>query len=54
MPSKFDIFKRPGAAREDFEEGVQTTACDNGLCPKRGLLQRLKSTRVLLGALNPN
>jgi hypothetical protein len=35
------------------EEGVQTAACDNGLCSHRGLLQKLKPTRVVLGALNP-
>jgi DNA-directed RNA polymerase subunit RPC12/RpoP len=34
-------------------ENVQTAACDNGLCPRRGLLQKLKPTRVVLGALNP-
>jgi DNA-directed RNA polymerase subunit RPC12/RpoP len=34
-------------------EDVQTAACDNGLCPQRGLLQKLKPTRVVLGALNP-
>ena len=36
------------------EEGIQTAACDNGLCPQRGLPQRLKPTRVVLGSLNPN
>jgi predicted RNA-binding Zn-ribbon protein involved in translation (DUF1610 family) len=36
------------------EEGVQIAACDNGLCPHRGLLQRLKPTRVVLGSLNPD
>jgi DNA-directed RNA polymerase subunit RPC12/RpoP len=36
------------------EEAVQTAACDNGLCPQRGSLQKLKPTRVLLGSLNPN
>jgi DNA-directed RNA polymerase subunit RPC12/RpoP len=34
-------------------ENVQTAACDNGLCPQRGLPQKLKPTRVGLGALNP-
>jgi DNA-directed RNA polymerase subunit RPC12/RpoP len=31
----------------------QTAACDNGLCPQRGLLQTLKPSRVVLGSLNP-
>jgi DNA-directed RNA polymerase subunit RPC12/RpoP len=35
------------------EEGVRTATCDNDLCPQRGLLQKLKPARVLLGALNP-
>ena len=35
------------------EEHVQTAVCDNGLCPQRGLLQKLKPSRVALGALNP-
>jgi hypothetical protein len=35
------------------EEGVQTAACDNGLCPQKGLLQKLKPTRIILGSLNP-
>jgi len=35
------------------EEGVQTVACDNGLCPQKGLLQKLKPTRIILGSLNP-
>jgi DNA-directed RNA polymerase subunit RPC12/RpoP len=34
------------------KENVQTAACDNGLCPQRGLLQKLKPTRVAMGALN--
>jgi DNA-directed RNA polymerase subunit RPC12/RpoP len=34
-------------------ENVQTAACDNGLCPQRGLVQKLKPTRVVMGALNP-
>jgi len=36
------------------EEGVQTAVCDNGLCPQRGLPQKLKPTRVVLGSLNPD
>ncbi len=35
------------------KEHVQTAVCDNGLCPKRGLLQKLKPSRVVLGSLNP-
>jgi DNA-directed RNA polymerase subunit RPC12/RpoP len=35
------------------EEHVQTVVCDNGLCPQRGLLQKLKPSRVALGSLNP-
>lgn len=35
------------------EEHVQTAVCDNGLCPQRGLLQKLKPSRVVLGSLNP-
>jgi DNA-directed RNA polymerase subunit RPC12/RpoP len=35
------------------KEQVQTAACDNGLCPRRGLLQKLKPSRVALGSLNP-
>jgi hypothetical protein len=35
------------------KEDVQTAACYNGLCPQRGILQRLKPTRVVLGSLNP-
>jgi DNA-directed RNA polymerase subunit RPC12/RpoP len=34
-------------------EHVQTGACNNGLCPHGGLRQKLKPTRVGLGALNP-
>ena len=34
------------------EECVHTAVCDNGLCPQRGLLQTLKPSRVVLGALN--
>jgi hypothetical protein len=33
-------------------EHVQTAACGNSLCPQRGLLQKLKPSRVALGALN--
>lgn len=35
------------------EEHVQTAVCANGLCSKRGVLQQLKPTRVVLGSLNP-
>jgi len=35
------------------KEHVQTAVCDNGLCPQRGLLQKLKPSRVVLGSLNP-
>jgi hypothetical protein len=35
------------------KESVQTAACDNGLCPQKGSLQKLKPTRVILGSLNP-
>jgi hypothetical protein len=35
------------------KENVETAACDNGLCPQRGLLQKLKPSRVALGSLNP-
>jgi DNA-directed RNA polymerase subunit RPC12/RpoP len=34
-------------------EHVQTGACNNGLCPHGGLRQKLKPSRVVLGALNP-
>ena len=34
-------------------EHVQTAVCDNGLCLQRGVLQKLKPSRVLLGSLNP-
>ncbi len=34
------------------EECVHTAVCDNGLCSQRGLLQTLKPSRVVLGALN--
>ena len=33
-------------------EHVQTAVCDNHLCPRRGLPQKLKPSRVVLGALN--
>jgi len=35
------------------QEHVQTVVCDNGFCPQRGSLQKLKPSRVLLGSLNP-
>jgi DNA-directed RNA polymerase subunit RPC12/RpoP len=35
------------------KEQVQTVVCDNGRCPQKGLLQKLKPTRVVLGSLNP-
>jgi len=35
------------------KEHVQTAVCDNGLCLQRGVLQKLKPSRVLLGSLNP-
>ncbi len=35
------------------KEHVQTAVCNNGLCPQKGLLQKLQPSRVLLGALNP-
>jgi DNA-directed RNA polymerase subunit RPC12/RpoP len=35
------------------KEHVQTAVCDNGLCPRSGLPQKLKPSRVVLGALNP-
>lgn len=38
--------------RELSKEHVQTAVCDNCLCPERGLLQTLKPSRVVLGALN--
>jgi hypothetical protein len=34
-------------------EYEQTAVCDNGLCPQSGLPQKLKPSRVVLGALNP-
>jgi len=33
-------------------EHVQNAVCDNGLCSKKGLPQKLKPSRVVLGALN--
>jgi DNA-directed RNA polymerase subunit RPC12/RpoP len=38
---------------ELYKENVQSAVCANGLCPERGLLQKLKPSRVVLGALNP-
>src|SRR6266481_3691549 len=38
---------------ELFKENVQTGVCDNSHCPKKGLLQKLKPSRVVLGSLNP-
>ena len=35
------------------KEHVQAAVCANGLCSKRGVLQQLKPTRVVLGSLNP-
>jgi len=35
------------------EEHMQTAVCDNDLCPQRGLVQKLKPSRVVRGALNP-
>lgn len=35
------------------KENVETAVCNNGLCPQRGLLQKLKPSRVVLGSLNP-
>ena len=35
------------------KENVQTAVCDNGLCPRRGVRQKLGPSRVVLGALNP-
>ena len=34
------------------EEYFQTAVCDNGLCSQKGLPQKLKPSRVVLGALN--
>ena len=38
---------------ELFKENVQTGVCDNSHCPQKGLLQKLKPSRVVLGSLNP-
>jgi DNA-directed RNA polymerase subunit RPC12/RpoP len=38
---------------ELYTEQVETAVCDNGLCPRKGLLQKLKPSRVALGSLNP-
>jgi DNA-directed RNA polymerase subunit RPC12/RpoP len=35
------------------KEHEQSAVCDNGLCPQRGLLQKLMPSRVVLGSLNP-
>jgi DNA-directed RNA polymerase subunit RPC12/RpoP len=35
------------------KENIETAVCDNGLCPQRGLIQKLKPSRVVLGSLNP-
>ncbi len=35
------------------KENVQTGVCDNSFCSQRGLLQKLKPSRVVLGSLNP-
>jgi hypothetical protein len=35
------------------KEHVQNATCNNSLCPLRGLLQKVKPSRVLLGSLNP-
>ena len=34
-------------------EHVQTAVCDNKLCPQKGIPQKLKPSRVVLGSLNP-
>jgi DNA-directed RNA polymerase subunit RPC12/RpoP len=36
------------------KENIETAVCGNGLCPQKGLLQKLKPTRVVLGSLNPD
>ena len=36
------------------KDHVQTAACHNGLCPHRGLSQKLKPSRVLLGVIEPS
>jgi hypothetical protein len=35
------------------KEHIQTAVCNNGLCPQKGSLQKLKPSRVVLGSLNP-
>jgi DNA-directed RNA polymerase subunit RPC12/RpoP len=35
------------------QEHMQTGVCDNRLCPQKGLLQKLKPSRVARGSLNP-
>jgi DNA-directed RNA polymerase subunit RPC12/RpoP len=35
------------------KEHVQTAVCSNSLCPQKGLLQKLKPSRLVLGSLNP-
>jgi hypothetical protein len=35
------------------KEQVETAVCDNAPCPQKGFLQKLKPSRVVLGALNP-
>jgi DNA-directed RNA polymerase subunit RPC12/RpoP len=35
------------------KEHAQTAVCNNGLCPQKGLLQKLKPSRLVLGSLNP-
>jgi DNA-directed RNA polymerase subunit RPC12/RpoP len=35
------------------KENTETAVCENGLCPQRGLLQKLKPSRVAFGSLNP-
>jgi DNA-directed RNA polymerase subunit RPC12/RpoP len=35
------------------KEQVEIGVCDNGPCPKKGLLQKLKPSGVVLGSLNP-
>jgi len=34
-------------------ENVHSGVCDNRFCPQKGLLQKLKPSRVVLGSLNP-
>ncbi len=35
------------------KEHEQSAVCDNGLCLQKGLLQKLKPSRIALGSLNP-